>query len=202
MQQNMYGYARVSTQQQHTDRQLATLLEFGVRPKQIYTDKQSGKNFNRPAYIRLLRHLRCGDVLVIPSIDRLGRNYKEILEQWNVITRKKQVDIIVLDMPLLDTRKGEDITGTLISDIVLQLLSYVAHIERDNIRKRQSEGVAEAKKRGVRFGRPPRALPQEFEEICAQVMRKECTQTAAAIRMGIPRTTFLDMLRRYRKKTQ
>lgn len=155
MEGNVYGYVRVSTKEQNEDRQIIALREFPVDEKSIYTDKLSGKDFNRPCYRKLLRRLRKGDVLVIKSIDRLGRNYEEILEQWRIITKVKKADIVVLDMPLLDTRaKGRDLTGTFIADLVLQILSYVAETERENIRQRQREGIAAARMRGIRFGRP------------------------------------------------
>ena len=147
--ENLYGYARVSTKEQNEARQMAAMQEFGVEAKNVFLDKQSGKDFERPQYRRLLRKLKSGDTLVIKSIDRLGRNYEEILEQWRIITKEKQVDVVVLDMPLLDTRRGRDLTGTLIADIVLQLLSYVAQTEREFIRQRQAEGIAVAKAKGV-----------------------------------------------------
>ena len=149
MTETTYGYVRVSTQEQNEARQLAAMQEFGVAEKNIIIEKLSGKDFNRPCYQRLVRALRPGDVLVVKSIDRLGRNYDEILEQWSVITKKRKAAIVVLDMPLLDTRQGRDLTGTLIADIVLQLLSYVAQTERENIRQRQAEGIAEAKAKGA-----------------------------------------------------
>ena len=165
MTETTYGYVRVSTQEQNEARQLAAMQEFGVAEKNIIIEKLSGKDFNRPCYQRLVRALRPGDVLVVKSIDRLGRNYDEILEQWSVITKKRKAAIVVLDMPLLDTRQGRDLTGTLIADIVLQLLSYVAQTERENIRQRQAEGIAEAKAKGVRFGPPCHTLPDSFEEL-------------------------------------
>lgn len=156
-----YGYARVSTREQHEDRQLIALRQWGAEEKNIYLDKLSGKDFNRPQYRRLVRKLKPGDILVVKSIDRLGRNYNEIIEQWQQLTKQKQVDIVVLDMPLLDTRQGKDLIGRLIADIVLQLLSYVAQTEREFIRMRQAEGIAAAKERGVRFG--PKDKPEMFE---------------------------------------
>ena len=152
----MYGYVRVSTKEQNLDRQISALREFGIPERQIYQEKQSGKDFERPVYRRLCRKIRPCDTLVIKSIDRLGRNYNEILEQWRIITKEKKAAVVVLDMPLLDTRQGRDLTGTLIADVVLQLLSYVAQIERDLTRQRQAEGIAAAKAWGVRFGRKPR----------------------------------------------
>ena len=160
-----YGYVRVSTQEQNETRQLAAMRGFGVEGKNIVVEKMSGKDFRRPRYRKLVKALQPGDVLVVKSIDRLGRNYDEILEQWGVITKKRKAAIVVLDMPLLDTRQGRDLTGTLIADIVLQLLSYVAQTERENIRQRQAEGIAAAKARGVRFGPPPKALPDNFEQL-------------------------------------
>ena len=155
-----YGYVRVSTKEQNEDRQMIALQEFPVLEKNIYMDKLSGKNFNRPQYKRLLRKLKPGDLLVVKSIDRLGRNYEEILLQWRMITKEKRVDVVVLDMPLLDTRKsGSDLTGTFVADLVLQILSYVAQTERENIHQRQMEGIAAAKLRGVQFGRPSKAVP-------------------------------------------
>ena len=158
-----YGYARVSTKEQNELRQLIALREFGLTDRAIFVDKQSGKDFDRRSYQRLLRKLKDGDTLVIKSIDRLGRNYEEILEQWRIITKEKSAAIVVLDMPLLDTRRNRDLTGTLIADIVLQLLSYVAQTEREFIHQRQAEGIAAAKARGVKFGRPRKVLPEAVE---------------------------------------
>ena len=162
-----YGYARVSTKEQNELRQLIALREFGLTDRAIFVDKQSGKDFDRRSYQRLLRKLKDGDTLVIKSIDRLGRNYEEILEQWRIITKEKSAAIVVLDMPLLDTRRNRDLTGTLIADIVLQLLSYVAQTEREFIHQRQAEGIAAAKARGVKFGRPRKVLPEGFGEVKA-----------------------------------
>ena len=187
-----YGYARVSTQEQNETRQLAAMREFGVEEQNIVVEKLSGKDFQRPRYQRLVRSLKPGDVLVVKSIDRLGRNYNEILEQWGVITKKRKAAIVVLDMPLLDTRQGRDLTGTLIADIVLQLLSYVAQTERENIRQRQAEGIAAAKAKGVRFGRKRRTLPDNFEELRQAWRRGEITLMATAKLCGIPQTTFYD----------
>ena len=192
MANSTYGYVRVSTQEQNEARQLAAMREFGVEEANIIVEKLSGKDFKRPRYQRLARSLKPGDVLVVKSIDRLGRNYDEILEQWSVITKKRKAAIVVLDMPLLDTRQGRDLTGTLIADIVLQLLSYVAQTERENIRQRQAEGIAAAKANGVRFGRKPRILPDNFEKLRQAWRRKELTLTAAAKLCGIPKTTFYD----------
>ena len=157
-----YGYIRVSSADQNEDRQLVTLRGKGIPDNRLYMDKQSGKNFDRPKYKRLVRRLRQGDLLYVLSIDRLGRNYKEIQEQWRLLTQEKGVDICVLDMPLLDTRQGKDLMGTFIADLVLQILSFVAQSERENIRKRQAEGIAAAKAKGIKFGRPPHPLPENF----------------------------------------
>lgn len=186
-----YGYARVSTREQNEVRQLIAMREFGVQDERIYLDKQSGSDFERPQYKRLIRKLRPGDTLVIKSIDRLGRNYNEILEQWRIITREKKVGIVVLDMPILDTRKGSDLTGTLISDIVLQLLSYVAQTERENIRQRQAEGIAAAKARGVHMGRPPIKVPDTFAGLREQYLRGKISSRQAAKYLGVSATTFL-----------
>lgn len=185
-----YGYARVSTKEQKEDRQLLALWEMKVPRKNIYTDRQSGKDFDRPMYRRLLKRLKENDLLYIQSIDRLGRNYEEILEQWRVLTREKKVDIVVLDMPLLDTRRGKDLMGTFLSDIVLQVLSFVAENERKNIRQRQREGIEAAKLRGVQFGRPRKPLPENFEQICALWQSGELSSRKAAKLCGMPLTSF------------
>ena len=185
-----YGYIRVSSREQNEDRQRIALQEMSVPEKNIFMDKQSGKNFDRPQYQKLLRKLKKGDLLCVKSIDRLGRNYAEILEQWRVLTREKGVDIVVLDMPLLDTRRGKDLMGTFLSDIVLQVLSFVAENERDNIRQRQAEGIAAAKARGIRFGRPSKPLPGNFHENYQRWKSGEITGTAAAKACGMPLTTF------------
>ena len=189
---NTYGYVRVSTQEQNETRQLTAMREFGVEEKNIIVEKLSGKDFCRPRYLRLVRRLQEGDVLVVKSIDRLGRNYEEILDQWGVITKERKAAIVVLDMPLLDTRQGRDLTGTLIADIVLQLLSYVAQTERENIRRRQAEGIAAAKAKGVRVGRKCHALPDSFEELRQAWRSKRISLAAAAKLCGIPRSTFYD----------
>ena len=186
-----YGYARVSTKEQNEERQLIALRRYGLGDSQIILDKQSGKDFDRCGYRRLLRRLREGDVLIVKSIDRLGRNYHEILEQWRIITKEKRASVVVLDMPLLDTRQSLDLTGTLISDIVLQLLSYVAQTEREFIRQRQAEGIAAAKARGVRFGRPRMERPQEFDEIRMRWERGELSARAAGRLLHITHRTFL-----------
>ena len=189
------GYARVSTREQNEARQLDALTAAGIARRDIYLDKQSGKDFDRPQYQRLLRGLRRDDVLYIQSIDRLGRNYEEIIEQWRILTKEKGVDIVVLDMPLLDTRRGKDLLGTFLADIVLQVLSFVAENERANIRQRQAEGIAAAKARGVRFGRPPRPLPDNFDAICRRWQNGEISCAEAARVAGMPISTF-----RYRKE--
>ena len=187
---NIYGYIRVSTRERNEDRQLIALREVGVTDKFIFMDKQSGKDFNRPKYKQLLRKLKKDDLLYIKSIDRLGRNYEEILQQWRLLTKDKGVDIVVLDMPLLDTRRGKDLMGTFLSDIVLQVLSFVAENERTNIRQRQAEGIAAAKARGVKFGRPPKPLPVNFHEVYRRWSSGEITGTVAAKRCGMPLATF------------
>lgn len=183
-----YGYARVSSRDQNEARQLDALHAAGVET--VYMDKQSGKDFDRPQYKRLLRRLKRDDLLYIKSIDRLGRNYDEIIEQWRALTKDRGVDIVVLDMPLLDTRRGKDLLGTFLADIVLQVLSFVAENERANIRQRQAEGIAAAKSRGVRFGRPPRPLPDDFAAICLRWQNGEINCTEAARLSGMPISTF------------
>lgn len=192
---NSYAYIRVSSRDQNEDRQLSAIHELKVPEKNIFIDKQSGKDFNRPQYIRLISKLKKGDLLYIKSIDRLGRNYEEILEQWRLLVRTKSIDIVVLDMPLLDTRRGKDLMGTFLSDIVLQVLSFVAENERLNIRQRQAEGIAAAKKKGVHFGRPSKPLPKDFNDIYWQWRSGEITGTEAARKCGLPLSTF-----RYRAK--
>lgn len=187
---NIYGYVRVSTKEQNEDRQLIALHDVGVLQKNIYMDKQSGKDFNRPQYKKLLKKLKPGDLLYIKSIDRLGRNYEEIQNQWRIITKEKNADIYVIDMPLLDTRRGKDLLGTFISDLVLQLLSFVAENERTNIKQRQAEGIAAAKAKGIRFGRPPKPLPDNFHEAYQGWKQGEITGTAAAKECGMPLSTF------------
>ena len=186
-----YGYARVSTREQNEQRQIIALTQFGLSEKCIYVDKQSGRDFERPQYRRLVRRLRDGDTLVVKSIDRLGRNYEEILKQWRIITKEKAADIVVLDMPLLDTRKSRDLTGTLIADIVLQLLSYVAQTEREFIRQRQAEGIAAAKSRGVQFGRRPKEKPPEYPAAWEAWQRGELSARSAAKQLGVTHGTFL-----------
>ncbi|MBQ1834676.1 MAG: recombinase family protein [Oscillospiraceae bacterium] len=185
-----YGYIRVSTKEQNTDRQMVALQACGIPPNRIYIDKQSGKDFDRPQYRRLLRRLKPNDALIVKSIDRLGRNYNEILEQWRLITKEKHADIVVLDMPLLDTRAHKDLTGTLIADIFLQLLSYVAQTEREFIRQRQAEGIAAAKARGVRFGRPCLPVAEGFAEVYSMWQAGEISIRAASKRLGVSHQTF------------
>ena len=186
----MYGYARVSTRGQKEDRQVAALREFGVAPEHITVEKQSGKNFDRPLYQRLVQAFQPGDILVVKSIDRLGRNYDEILEQWARITKTRRAAIVVLDMPLLDTREGRDLTGTLVADIVLQLLSYVAQTEREFIHQRQAEGIAAALERGVRFGPERIPMPEGFEELAEDWWNGYITATDAGKMLGVSRKTF------------
>lgn len=186
----LYGYARVSSKDQNEERQLLALLDSGVSKQNIFIDKQSGKDFNRPAYLRLYKALKPGDTLFIKSIDRLGRDYQEIQEQWRYLTKDKQIDICVLDMPLLDTRKGKDLIGTFVSDLVLQILSFVAETERLNIKQRQEEGIRAAKKRGVKFGRPTQQLPDNFIEIRRLYRNGELTGIEAAKMCKMPISTF------------
>ena len=186
----IYGYIRVSTREQNEDRLRLALAALPVPKENIYMDKQSGKDFERPQYRRLVRRLRRDDLLYVKSIDRLGRNYSEILEQWRMLTKEKGVDIAVLDMPLLDTRRGKDLMGTFLSDIVLQVLSFVAENDRDNIRQRQAEGIAAAKARGVRFGRPPLPLPDNFHMLHQAWRGQKITLRQAARACGMPTGTF------------
>ena len=191
MESRIYGYIRVSTKEQNEDRQVVAMRQFGVEECDIFMDKQSGKDFNRPAYKRLVRKLREGDTLVVKSIDRLGRNYDEIIEQWRIITKEIRAAIVVLDMPLLDTRQGRDLTSTLIADIVLQLLSYVAQTEREFIRQRQKEGIAAAKARGVHFGRKAMDIPKEFDVYMQEWQQGRLSARAAGKLLGISHKTFL-----------
>ena len=195
MEGKVYGYVRVSTRNQREDRQLAAMREYGVAEKRIIVEKQSGRDFDRPGYRRLLRRLRAGDTLVIQSLDRLGRNYVEIQEQWRVISKERSVAIVVLDMPLLNTREHTELVGQLISDLVLQLLSFVAQTERESIRERQREGIEAAKARGVRFGRPRAELPAGFEETVEAWRRGDFSAQEAARRLGISRGTFFNRVR-------
>ena len=190
-----FGYIRVSSSDQNEIRQQLAFEKLGIDAKNIYMDKQSGKDFQRPQYQAMLECLKPGDLLCITSIDRLGRNYKEIQHQWRILTMEKQIDIQVLDMPLLDTRQSKDLLGTFIADLVLQVLCFVAESERENIRKRQAEGIAAAKKRGIRFGHKPKPLPGNFKEILALWKQGLITMTEAARRTNMARSTF-----RYRMK--
>ncbi len=196
MREQIYGYVRVSSMDQNEDRQLIAMQGMEVPKNHIYTDKISGKDFNRPAYQKMLRKLKRGDLLYILSIDRLGRNYEEIQEQWRILTKTLGVNICVIDMPLLDTRGDTDLMGTFIADLVLQILSFVAQSERENIRKRQAQGIAAAKARGVRFGRPPRPLPENFEEVCQAWRDKIMTLREAAEAAGMPEGTFYGKAKR------
>ncbi len=193
---NIYGYIRVSSKDQNEDRQLIALSEAGIAWKNIYLDKKSGKDFDRPQYKKLLRKLKKDDLLYVKSIDHLGRNYEEILQQWRLLTKEKRIDIVVLDMPLLDTRRGKDLMGTFLSDIVLQVLSFVAENERANIKQRQAEGIAAAKTRGVKFGRPPLPLPNNFDEIHKSWRDKELTLKEAAHACNMPIGTFYGKARK------
>lgn len=201
MEQISYGYCRVSSTSQNEDRQLIAMAEMNIPEKNIYIDKQSGKDFNRPQYRKLLRKLNDRTILYVKSIDRLGRNYAEIQEQWRIITKEKKSDIVVIDMPLLDTRRGKDLMGTFLSDIVLQVLSFVAENERSNIKQRQAEGIAAAKARGVKFGRPPIPLPENFYEVHKRWRRKEISVKEAARLCRMSKSTFHDRAKKYEKET-
>ena len=189
--EQIYGYARVSTKEQNEARQLTALREMGIPSENVYLDKQSGADFERVQYRRMLRRLGPGDTLIVKSIDRLGRNYTEILEQWRIITKSKRAAIVILDMPLLDTRQNRDLTGQLIADIVLQLLSYVAQTEREFIRQRQAEGIVAARERGVHFGRDATPISENFPQTLAEWRAKKLGSRAAAERLGVSQTTFL-----------
>lgn len=196
MNQKVYGYIRVSSKDQNEDRQRVAMREFGVQDRYVFVDKQSGKDFERPQYKRLVKKLRPGDLLYIKSIDRLGRSYKEVQEQWRVLTKEKGVDICVIDMPLLDTRTAKDLMGTFIADLVLQILSFVAESERENIRQRQAEGIAAAKARGVKFGRPEQELPDNFHVLLLAWQKREISLREAADACGLPKSTFYDAAKR------
>ena len=196
-----YGYIRVSSTDQNEDRQRIALQEKAVPRHNIFMDKQSGKDFDRPQYKRLVRRLREGDLLYVLSIDRLGRNYAEIQNQWRILTKEIRVDICVIDMPLLDTRNGKDLMGTFIADLVLQILSFVAQSERENIRKRQEQGIAAAKARGVRFGRPPRPLPENYPSAYHRWKAGAITGTATAKECGMPLSTFRYRAERFEEAT-
>lgn len=195
-----YGYIRVSTTEQNEDRQRIALADRGVDAAHIYMDKQSGKDFDRPQYKRLIRRLRAGDLLYVQSIDRLGRNYQEIQNQWRILTKELGVDLCVLDMPLLDTRSGKDLMGTFIADLVLQILSFVAQNERENIRQRQAAGIAAAKARGVRFGRPPRPLPENYPSAYEKWKAGILSGSAAAKECGMPLASFRYRAEAYEKE--
>ena len=198
MENKIYGYVRVSSQEQNEDRQLIAMAEAGVERANIFIDKQSGKDFDRPNYKRLIKRLRPGDTLFIKSIDRLGRNYEEIQNQWRIITKDKGVDMVVIDMPLLDTRNHKNLLGTFISDLVLQLLSFISENERTTIRQRQAEGIAAAKKRGVRFGRPTKEAPQNFEEVILKWQKKEVPLDEILKEYDMSTATFYRRLREFR----
>ena len=181
-----FGYIRVSSRDQNEERQRIQLELQGISKTNTYVDKQSGKDFERPQYKKMIKHMHNGDCLYITSIDRLGRNYEEIQRQWRYLTKEKGIDIVVLDMPLLDTRKGKDLMGTFIADLVLQILSFVAETERRNIKQRQKEGISAAKARGVIFGRPPKELPSEFLQQCNLVEQRKITWAECAKRLKMP----------------
>lgn len=196
-----YGYVRVSTREQHEDRQMIAMLAADIPENNIFVDKQSGKDFDRPMYKKLMKRLKEDDVIYIKSIDRLGRNYEEILEQWRVLTKERRVDIVVLDMPLLDTRRGKDLMGAFLSDIVLALLSYVAENERKNIRSRQREGIEAAKMRGVRFGRPNVQLPDNFTLVYRRWANKEISGERAAEICNVSMSTFYRRARKIKNQS-
>lgn len=200
MEHKTYGYVRVSSTEQNEDRQLVALTEAGVLRKNIYMDKLSGKDFNRPQYKKMLKKLNSGDLLYVSSIDRLGRNYEEIQNQWRIITKEKDVDICIIDMPLLDTRQGKDLMGKFIADLVLQILSFVAQNERENIRKRQAEGIAAAKARGVRFGRPEKKLPDNFESLVCLWEQKKLPLREDLNQCNVSESTFYRRLAKYRQR--
>ena len=193
-----YAYVRVSSKDQHEDRQIIAMEEMSVPKENIFLDKVSGKDFNRPQYKKLLRKIKRNDLIYIKSIDRLGRNYEEIIEQWRIITKEKGADLFVIDMPVLDTRREKNLLGTFISDLVLSLLSYVAENERINIKERQREGIDAAKAKGVRFGRPPKIMPEDFNKIYMKWISKECTGKQAAKLCGIEVSTFYRRAREYK----
>lgn len=196
-----YGYIRVSSRDQNEDRQMIALKEFEIPGENIFIDKQSGKDFDRPAYKRMMRELQKDDLLYIMSIDRLGRNYEEIQNQWRILTKERGIDIYVIDMPILDTRRGKDLVGSFLSDIVLQVLSFVAENERDNIRKRQAEGIAAAKAKGVKFGRPPLPYPENFSKVHHDWRRKKITLHQAADACGMSVGTFYGKAKKFENAT-
>ena len=193
-----YGYIRVSSTDQNEDRQLDAMRELDIPPENLFVDKKSGKDFERISYMRLVKRLRQGDWLYILSIDRLGRNYDEIQNQWRILTKEKNIDIVVIDIPILDTRQYKDLIGTFIADLVLQILSFVAQSERENIRKRQAQGIAAAKARGVRFGRPVKTPPENFRELVRQWERGELSTKEITKLCGIGKTTFYSRLHEYK----
>lgn len=197
-----YGYIRVSSTDQNEDRQLIAMAQLSVPKRNLYIDKQSGKDFNRPQYRRMVRKLRPGDLLYVLSIDRLGRNYEEIQKEWRHLTKELGIDICVIDMPLLDTRQGKDLMGTFIADLVLQILSFVAQSERENIKKRQAEGIAAAKARGVKFGRPPHPLPDNFHQIHRDWRNKKKTLQQAARACEMPEGTFYAKARKLEERNR
>ena len=199
--QKIYGYARISTREQNEDRQILALKEMGVPEKNIFLDKMSGKNFERPQYKKMLRKLNSNSVLYIKSIDRLGRSYKDLSEQWRIITKDKGADVVVIDMPLLDTRREKNLLGTFISDLILALLSFVSESEFRTIHQRQAEGIAAAKARGFKFGRPPKQLPSNFHEVYQRWKLKKLSGTQAAKECGMPRSTFYYKANLYRNNT-
>ncbi len=200
MTNKVYGYIRVSTREQNIERQLISLLEAGIERKNIYIDKQSGKDFSRPAYKKMIHKVREGDLIVVKSIDRLGRNYQEIMEQWRLITKERGADIRIQDMPLLDTTKTKDLLGTFISDVVLQLLSFVAENERDNIRQRQAEGIAAAKARGVQFGKPMIPMPENFPELYKEWEEERISIVELAKLCNMGRSTMYKRIGEYRHR--
>lgn len=196
---NVYGYVRVSSVEQNEDRQTKALKEANVPEGNIFGDKQSGKDFDRPNYKRLVQKLKAGDTLYILSIDRLGRNYEEILQQWRILTQEIGIDICVMDMPLLDTRNGKDLLGTFIADLVLQVLSFVAQNEHENIRKRQAGGIAAARARGVKFGRPEKEMPDDFEKLVSTWEQKKISFSEMLEQCGMSEATFYRKLRKHRQ---
>ncbi len=193
----IYGYVRVSSTDQNEDRQMLALAEVGVPERHVFMDKQSGKSFDRPQYKKMIKKLKAGDLLYVLSIDRLGRNYEEIQNQWRIITKEIGADVCVLDMPLLDTRQGKDLMGTFIADLVLQILSFVAQSERENIRKRQAEGIAAAKSKGVRFGRPEKDVPENFANIIKDWEKGTMSTTEALKLCDMSKSTFYRRRREY-----
>ena len=197
----IFGYVRVSSVDQNEERQMIEMRRVGVPEENIFIDKQSGKTFDRPNYKRMIRRLREGDLLYILSIDRLGRNYEEIQNQWRILTKEKGIDIVVIDMPLLDTRKGKDLMGTFIADLVLQILSFVAQSEREKIRERQEQGIAAAKARGVRFGRPEKPVPEDFPKLVRDWEKKRLSLSELLQKCDMSEATFYRRLRELRMMT-